>query len=130
MKHTARDLAKSLLKIIRENPDKASSAVSRFLEFCKARHLAYLLPNIVNCFEKEVENIKKDETLKIFARFKPSDQILKNIKEMAGANADVDVEITEDKDIIGGFVALYKNKVIDASLKNNLKLLKNKLINA
>jgi len=45
------------------------------------------------------------------------------LKEKSGAKKVV-LEETEDKNILGGFILKYNNKILDGSLKNSLRELK------
>jgi len=129
MKYSSQKLAKAILKIAQENPNDHHKIISGFVDFCKEKHLMYLIPSFLKYLQLEGKRIQEVQTLKILSADKLDENILKKIKELSGAKSPTPTEIIEDKEMITGFIAYYKNKIIDASFDNNLHLLKNKLIN-
>lgn len=129
MKYTAQNLAKAFLRIIEENPDNSKLIVDNFIQFCKEKHLMYLIPNFLKYLNLDIKKLENSKTLRIFSPIETNKDVIKNIRESVRATESDNIELIEDKDIIAGFIAYYKNKIIDASLVNNLHLLKNKLIN-
>lgn len=127
MKYSAQKLAKALLKLAKDNPEKQKEIVAGFADFCKEKHLGHMLPNFFKYLELEAQRMQDISTLKIFSPLKPGEAVVQKIKQMAGAQKAGEPEIIEDKDMVAGFIAFYENKIIDASLSNNLRLLKNKL---
>jgi len=130
MKYNAQNLARALFKIIKEDPRNYQAIITGFVNFCKTKHLIYLLPNLLKYIEIEAKKEGDIKTLKIFSAAKLEENILKDIQKLSGAESSGSIEVIEDKDIIAGFVVYYQNKIIDASLINNLHLLRNKLTNA
>ncbi len=127
MKYSARNLAKSLLKLIQEDLGNQQKIIASFLDFCKEKKLTHLLPNILHYLKIEIKNDEDVKTLKIFTATELSDDIIKNIQKSCNSDTKSPAQIIQDKNIIAGFTAYYKNKIIDASLSNNLRLLKNKI---
>jgi len=127
MKYSARNLAKAVLKLLKNNPEDQQKIVASFIVFCKEKKLTHLLPNVLQYLKIEIKNADDIETLKIFSATKLNDAIVKNIQKSCNSDAKSPTEVIEDKNIVAGFTAYYKNKIIDASLSNNLRLLKNKI---
>ena len=127
MKYSARNLAKSLLKLTQGDSGNQQKIVASFLDFCKEKKLAHLLPNVLRYLKIEIKNEEDVKTLKIFTATELSDDIIKSIQKACHAHPDSPTNIIEDKSIVAGFTAYYQNKIIDASLKNNLHILKNKI---
>ena len=130
MKYSAQNLAKGLLKVIKADPENSQEIIVGFINFCKTKHLTHLLPNFLKYFKLEAKKDEDKKTLRIFSAINLDENITKTIKSLVGADESSAVEKNEDKKIIAGFIAYYQNRIIDASLDNNLRLLKNKLINA
>ena len=127
MKYSARNLAKAFLKLTQENPKNSREIGKAFIDFCKQKRLSYLLPNFLHYLKIEAKRQDDVQTLKIFSAVGLNDSIIKKIQKACEAKPDSPIETIEDKDIVAGFVAYYQNKIIDASLSNNLRLLKNKI---
>lgn len=128
MKYSSRTLSKALLKMIEENPDDYQKIIAGFAGFCKKKKLAHLLPGLLKYMEIQLRNEEGKKTFKIFSATGLEKNTIENIQKLAEAELAVKTELIEDKNIGAGFVAHYKNKIIDASLDSNLRRLKNKLI--
>ena len=124
MKYNARNLAKGLFGLVKEDP----KMLEGFVGFCRKKRLTYLLPSMFKYFLRESAREKDENTLKIYTAFGLSENFIDKIKKISKAES-AETECYKKEDLIGGFVAYYQNKVIDASFKNNLAMLKNKLIN-
>lgn len=129
MNYSASKIAKALVKIILEKPEEYQESVKNFLIFCKKMKLNYLLPSVMRYLEIEFKRQAEKETLKILSPVKISEEIVNEIKKAVGAQKSEKLEVIEDKNITAGFIAYYQNKIIDASLENNFRMLKNKIIN-
>ncbi len=129
MKYNAQNLAKALQRLIQENPDNYSEIIDGFVLFCKEKNLIYLIPNLLKYLKLEIKKDEDIKTLKIFSAGKINENIIKKIQNLAVFLPSDTTEVVEDQNIVAGFIAYYKNKIIDASLVSNLNLLKNKLIN-
>ncbi len=127
MKRSAQNLAKALFILTEESPHSHEKIINSFIAFCKKKHLAYLLPSFLKYFKIEAKRKEDTKTLKIFSAIKLSENTIKDIQKSAKAESPVSIDAVEDKNIVAGFIAYYQNRIIDASLKNNLRLLKNKL---
>jgi F0F1-type ATP synthase delta subunit len=129
MNYSASKIAKALVEIILEKPEEYQKSVKNFLVFCRKMKLNYLLPSILRYLEIEFKRQKEKETLKILSSVKIDEEIINKIKKAVGAQSLEKVEVIEDQSVTAGFIAYYQNKIIDASLENNFRLLKNKIIN-
>lgn len=126
MKYTGQNLAKAVILLAQENPD-SPDIVKKFLDFCKQKRLNHLLPIFLKYLKLEAKRQTEIKTLKILSAGELNENLIKKIREISGAKASEPLELALDKKLIAGFVAHYKNKVIDASLNSNLESLKNKL---
>jgi len=128
MKCSAQGLSKALLKLIQENPENQQEIIANFIDFCNKKRLTHLFGSLLKYIEIEIKKEKEAETLKIFSAGKLDEEIIEKIRKMSEVKSDAPTSIIEEESIVAGFVAYYQNKIIDASLDNNLRLLKNKLI--
>jgi len=129
MKYSAQNLAKALVVAIKVNPDNYGKIVSGFIDFCKERKIAYLMPNVLSYFKIEFRREEEAKTLRIHGPASVSEKTIKDIQNTLGANRAIKIDIIEDKKITAGFIASYDNKILDATLESNLNVLKSKLIN-
>ena len=127
MKYSAKKLAQSLYQLNRDSDNK--DIVDNFIAFCKSKQLDYLLPSIMKYYQEILEQNKNQKTIDIKSAFKISKDNLKTIKSLITQDKKIELNISEDKELLGGFIAQYKNKTYDASLKNQIQKLKYKLIN-
>ncbi len=130
MRYTSQNLAKKLQKWAAAEPKNVDEAVDRFVSFCREKNLIYLLPNVLKYLEKEIPKEEKKMTLIIRSKDDLSAETIRKIKKISNfQEKEYKVKAVEDGGILGGFIAYYQDKVFDASVNNNLSLLKNKLIN-
>lgn len=127
MHYSAQKLAATLYKLTQEA--KNETHVKDFLKFCHEKKLDYLLPSILRYYKEIVANNEAKNTVHIKAHHKLTDNIISKIKTAVGAEKKTKAVVTEDKNLLGGFVAEYQNKVFNASIKNQLERLENNLIN-
>ncbi len=128
MKYSAQGLSKALLKLIQENPENQQEIISSFIDFCSKKRLTHLFSSLIKYIEIEIKKEEEAKTLKIFSAGKLNEEIVEKIRKLSEVKEDAPTDIIEEKSIVAGFIAYYQNKIIDASLDNNLRLLKNKLI--
>jgi F0F1-type ATP synthase delta subunit len=99
----------------------------RLLDFLKENHLIHLLPNIIQKLEFESKKEKDFKTILIKTSHEFNEVILEKIKEKFGKEKGDTFLVEVDESLIGGFVALGKNRVINASVKRNIMFLRESL---
>ncbi len=130
MKYSSQNLAKKLLKSAEAEPKKINELVGQFIIFCREKNLGYLLPNVLKYLEEEITEKREKETLVIKSKNDLSLNIIEKIKIFVRFDEkEGKIKLIKDNNILGGFIARYRDKIFDASVNNNLRLLKNKLIN-
>lgn len=127
MKYSAKKLAKTLYEISHQDNTKE---LDNFFNFCDQKNLNYLLPNILKYYREILAKKSSQNTVLIKSTHQLDKKTLDAIKKKINATKDTKVEQKIDPETLGGFIAEYRNKVFDASLKNQLAKLKNKLINS
>lgn len=127
---TSKNLAKALyLLSTRENISSADITAS-FFKYIDEYKLESLLPETLKYLEDLNSKDKAFSTLQIDFGCDISGEILNKIKSTIGVDSNSTVVTKEDADLIGGFVATYKGMIYDASIRNQLQLLKQELIKA
>jgi len=89
----------------------------------KIKHVDKIIKEFIDLSRKE-QGIEKIE---IITANKVSDEIVKKIEKIFGNKTESTERL--DKSILGGFVIKTENKILDASLKTQLKQLKTNLVN-
>jgi F0F1-type ATP synthase delta subunit len=127
MKYSSQNLAAVLYRLA-QSPQQ-SLEVDNFLSFCHQQKIDYLLPNILHYYQEISQREQNKQTVNLKINHKISSIILGKIKKIIGATDNSQVNLIEDKNILGGFIAEYQNKIFDASLKRQLDRLEHILIN-
>jgi len=124
---SSKNLAQALYKLSTESvpTEKLMLALYNYLE---KHHLLALLPATLKHLERLQKNNLKFNSLKVISSLPIDDEILTEIKTLLTVNKSALIEKLDDRELIGGFVATYQGFIYDASLKNQLNLLKSKLI--
>lgn len=124
---SSRQISDALQKSILDH-DNASTVVKKLLEYLKLNNLIHLLPNILRHLEQSEDQRSKLNTVFIKSPFDLSEGVLKKIKHYTESWKAEKYVVEIDKSIIGGVVIQGKNNHIDASIKQNLKYLKELLL--
>lgn len=131
MKITARQYAQCLYELVSsESDDKVKEILPKFVVLLEKHRALNLAPNIISIFS-EIWNKEHGEVMAelISARELKSEAketVINYLKNKSGAT-EVIFDEHVDKNILGGFILKYNNKIIDGSLKSSLEELKNSL---
>ena len=123
---SSRQIAISFYKVLGEHKDANKNLADVLIEYLEEGGLMNLLPQVVAHLENLHNQDVVHSTLEIEISDKESAKVLESIHKKFGDPKKVNHKVNAD--LIGGFVATYKGFIYDASIKNQLKLLKNKLI--
>lgn len=127
MQTSSRNIAKALVQSLRDGADPSKLAKS-FSKYLEENHMQGLAPNILRNLDREVADLEKKTTVDIRVSHEISASLLKEIEKKVGKKPEDKSTILVDKDLIGGFRAVYQGKVFDGSIKNYLKELRSTLI--
>lgn len=86
-------------------------------------HLTHLFPAIVALLEKKVVEESKQDTVAITSATTLSENIVDRISDLVHKDVGsipASVSMVVDKNLVGGFVAVYKGKVFDGSVATML----------
>jgi F0F1-type ATP synthase delta subunit len=131
MQYSAKQLAKTLFNQVSnaKTEKEALNIVDKFLNFCDKNNLLSFLPNIRKYLLIEFDKLNNDSTLKIYTTEKLNKTSVDNITKLIGKKNPMNTEEIIDEEIIGGFRAEFQNVVYDGTVQNNLKNLKQTLLN-
>lgn len=123
---SSRDIAQTLIRLAKEGND-SGKVVEWLNAYVREHGLEYKLQSIMRHLAALAHADADTESLRITSAYPLTDATLERIKQYVGAAKNTAVKMHEDTDTIGGFVALYKGKVYNASMKEQLVRLKNTL---
>lgn len=132
MKIKAKQYAQALfLEIKNKNKEEVLVAISNFIEVLKKDNCLSQIEKITFYFN---EFWKKEYSLveaEITTSRKLDSSLMQNVVDylmLLSKAKKIKIEEKEEKKIIGGFIIKYSDKIIDASIKNKIKIFKNNLI--
>lgn len=107
---------------------QADPLTVRFLTRLAADRKLKLLPRIKALYDTMAAEALGEVTIRLSVRYTPSEKMLRRLREELPAlglfpqeKRDAAVfEIVMDETVIGGFIAEYRGRVVDASLKTRL----------
>lgn len=131
MKITTRQYAQCLYELIINEPnDKLKEILSKFVLLLNKHQALNLAPNIISDFadiwSKENGEVVAELTLARELKTEAKEVVINYLTNKSGAK-EIILDEKIDKNILGGFVLKYNNKIIDGSLKSSLESLKNSL---
>lgn len=131
MKITARQYAQCLYELVStEENDKVKEILPKFVVLLE-KHLALnLAPSIISVFteiwNKEHGEVVAELTSARELKVEAKETVINYLKNKSGAT-EVILDERVDKNILGGFILKYNNKIVDGSLRSSLESLKNSL---
>jgi len=126
MYYKSKQLALTLLKLIEENPAREEKIIDNFINFCQAKNITQQLPNMVKKMEELARQKAAGDDFIIRVKDELSPENLSKIKELVGAKK-VEPKQIIDGETQGGFVAKYRGKVYDGSVRGQIEKLKGEL---
>ncbi|MEA3453042.1 MAG: F0F1 ATP synthase subunit delta [Patescibacteria group bacterium] len=116
-------LAKLLIELDENNPEKTKEIVKTFVSFMEGNE--YQLPQILRVVEKKAQEQREKNTL--YITLSDEMDIVDKIKQVVGADKDVPIEISIDKSLKGGFIAQYNGKLYNGSISKQLQKIREKI---
>lgn len=131
---SSKQIAKSVYKIIQDHQTNDQSGqqfsdekiVDALIEYLTENQLTNLLPKIIEHLERLEDENAQHNTLLLETADEIDEKIFEQILQKFNNPAKTNHQ--KEPELIGGFVATYKGFIYDASIKNQIKLLRNKLI--
>jgi F-type H+-transporting ATPase subunit delta len=132
MKVTAKQYALTLIDITADKEKKdLEESISKFLFLLKKNNQINQANKILYYFQKLYNQRYNIKEVDISTAQKIDENEIKQIKESLESlskDETLEFKVNIKKEIIGGIVLKYGDKIIDASLKTRLKQLKNSLL--
>ena len=131
MKITAKQYAQCLYELVSAESDgKVKEILPKFVALLQKHQALNLAPAIISIFReiwnKEHGEVVAELTSARELKNEAKEMVIDYLKNKSGAtNVVLDEKI--DKNILGGFILKYDNKIIDGSLRSSLEELKNSL---
>lgn len=133
MRISSRQYAQSLYdSVAQKNENEIKLVLKNFVALLGKRRELARAEEIISIFNDIWNKDKGEIAATLISARKLEETVKKNITNYLENKTDAKkITLTEEVDekLIGGFVLKYNGKVIDASLKTNLKELKNKITN-
>lgn len=131
MKITARQYAQCLYELVStETDDKVKEILPKFVALLEKHRALSLVPSIISIFleiwNREHGEVVAELTSARELKIEAKETVINYLKNKSGAT-EVILDEHVDKNILGGFILKYNNKIIDGSLKSSLEELKNSL---
>jgi F-type H+-transporting ATPase subunit delta len=132
MKISARQYAQCLYELVStESDDKVKEILSKFVVLLEKHQALNLAPAVISAFteiwNREHGEVAAELTSARELKSEAKEMIVSYLKEKSGAK-EVILDENVDKNILGGFVLKYNNKIVDASLRSSLAELKNQMM--
>ena len=132
MKMSARQYAQCLYELVsNESDDKVKEILPKFVVLLEKHQALNLAPAIISVFteiwNREHGEVVAELTSARELKSEAKEMIVSYLKEKSGAK-EVILDENIDKNILGGFVLKYNNKIVDASLRSSLVELKNQMM--
>lgn len=102
------------------------TAVKNLINLLLENHRLYLLPDIAELYHQLLANQQKTKHVAVVTAYPLSDEQQKNLQQalMKKLNAQVELSITEDAQLMGGIKISCDDWVWDGSVKNQLSRLR------
>lgn len=131
MKITARQYARCLYELVStEENDKVKEILPKFVTLLEKHRALNLAPAIISIFSeiwnKEHGEVVAELTSARELKDEAKETVINYLKNKSGAT-EVILDEHVDKNILGGFILKYNNKIVDGSLRSSLESLKNSL---
>lgn len=124
---SSKNLANAIYEISKTSKKDKEVIVLAILDYVKKYKLEALLPKAISYLENKSQKDSTWDTLSIESKIHIDNEIIEKIKIKLNAIKAQKVKNEIKEELIGGFTATYKGVIYDASIKNQLKLLRNVL---
>jgi F-type H+-transporting ATPase subunit delta len=110
--------------------DKLSVDTVGFLNVLVDNDRQNYIEDIHQSFIEQIDAVNKRQRIKLISSVKLNEKILGDIKAVLSKklNKDISIEEEVDESIIGGFVIEINDRIIDGSVANSLKNMRDRLL--
>ena len=124
---SSKNLADAIYNISLDHTQSDTVLIDAILSYVKKYKLESLLPKTLIYLEDKVNKDLDWNTLSILSKTEINKEVSGSIAQKIKAEEAKKINIRLDENLIGGFMATYKGIIYDASIKNQLQLLRNSL---
>lgn len=120
---SSKHVAEALIRILDTKapiPDVANALVS----FLEENHLTAMLPMVISSLEKRQVELENMETAHVVLSHKIKSSALKDLEKIIKKKPQDNMAVSYDSGLIGGFLARYRGREYDGSIKGQLRELK------
>lgn len=121
---SSKHLADAIYKLSLDKSLNKKDLVDKVFEYVKAYKLEAILPKAIMHLEEKLRKDKEWNTFAVSSGRVIDESLVHDIRKKLDAGEASEIKKEVDEDLIGGFVATYKGVIYDASLKNQLRLLR------
>jgi len=121
MRPNAEILARVVWNLAQDDSLPVEEKVDKFIAYCQKYNLFYLLPKVLFLLRLKRQRLGEEEKARVVTALPLDKDTEKFIWQLAQIDKQAEVDVEEDKKIIGGVIVKYRNKIFDASLKTQLE---------
>lgn len=127
---SSKNVARALYQLSKDKNLNIQVVLPAFFAYTEKYNLVPFLPNILKHLENFNTRDQGHNTLYIKSGLLIDKKITDDIKNFISQGQESAIKTEIDPRLIAGFVATYKGYIYDASIRNQLQLLKKELTNA
>ncbi len=124
----SKSLATALWSLVYEEERNVDAVSVHFMQFLKKNHLEHMAGSVLRHLARLQESEKAEKTLHIHVAHSLSDTLVRDIQKFLNVSDTAFLSVEEDADVLGGFRASYGELFCDASLRNELSMLRRTLL--
>jgi F0F1-type ATP synthase delta subunit len=124
---SSKNLAKAIYEISIKHKQNDAMVLEAIMSYVEKYKLHSLLPKVIIYLEDKVNKNTKWNTLEVETGLEIENYLIEKIKQELKAEKAEKTTRNINKKLIGGFVASYRGFIYDASMYNQLQLLKKSL---
>ncbi len=121
MRPNAEILARVVWNLAQDDSLSVEEKVNKFVAYCQKYNLFYLLPKVLFLLRLRRQRLSEEEKAKVVTALPLDKETEKFLLQLAQIDKQAELDIEENKNIIGGVIVRYRNKIFDASLKTQLE---------
>ncbi len=127
----SKHIAKAVVRLAEKYPEDtkhAENLATKLLQFIEKYNLQQQLPAILRDIHAENNKRKRERSVLISVPYSIDAIVAEKIRKYIGAPTGSSVEVTEDTEIIGGFLAYWQDRKVDGSVTHALEKLHDELL--
>ncbi len=130
---SSRHIAKAVIALTEKDPGNTAHAekiAEQLIQFVEKNHLQTQLGAIMRDIRVENEKIKKENSVSISVPHDIDAPTTEHITRFVGAPHGTQVTVTENPELLGGFLAYWRDQKIDGTIAHTLDTLRENILTA